>query len=245
MPAVLATPAPSQLSVSYTHLDVYKRQQLDLFDHRRAVQSAQLEQPRHRPIDQRRANRTFAYRKKFVRSKSEVAQRKSGVPRTAGFAGLEWKLRRSLHLQPRPIAVVPGSRRMQANPGFQLDLRDPLQRLAENFSLEFQFPIVGDVLVMASAALLKVRTASFDAVGRGFDQLRNGGAREAGFLLPDFSFDPLPRQHKGHKDSHTASVGAGWRARQAVTAVDQFFDREQQVVSVARALLPAPDDASL
>ena len=44
---------------------------------------------------------------------------------------------------------------MQANLGFQLDLYfcNPLQRLAQNFSLALQLPLVGNVLVVASAAL--------------------------------------------------------------------------------------------
>src|ERR1039458_2676180 len=155
------------------------REQLDFFNCRRAVQSAELKQPRQHPIDQRRADRTFADRKKFVRANPEVPQRESGVPRTAGFAGLGWKFRRSLHPQPRPVAVVPRRRSMQPNLSFQLDFRNPLQRLAQNYGLELQLPLVRNVLVMASAALPEVRTASFDAIRRGFDQLRNPAERES------------------------------------------------------------------
>src|SRR5208337_1650427 len=120
-----------------------------------------------------RADGTFADRKKFARAEPEVPQRESGVPRPRAFRGLGWELRRSLHLQPRPVAIVPRRRSMQANRGFQFDFRNPLQRLAQNSSLELQLPLVGYVLVMASAALPEVRTASFDAIGRRFDQLRH------------------------------------------------------------------------
>src|ERR1039457_26773 len=214
------------------------REQLDFFNCRRAVQSAELKQPRHHPIDQRRADRTFADRKKFVRANPEVPQRESGVPRTAGFAGLGWKFRRSLHPQPRPVAVVPRRRSMQPNLSFQLDFRNPLQRLAQNYSLELQLPLVRNVLVMASAALPKVRTASFDAIGRRLDQLRHQPAREARLFLPDLSLNPLPRQHKRHKHRHAAPVRSGRRSRQPVTAVNQLFDgKKHGVLLVARAAL--------
>ena len=125
---------------------------------------------------------------------------------------------------------------MQAKVGLQFDFCDPLQRLAQNASFEFQLSLVGDVLVMASAALAEVRTTSFDAVGRRFDQLRDRPAREARLLLPDLGLDSFARQHKRHKDRHAAPVRSGWRAGEAVAAVDQFFYGKQQVVSVARVL---------
>ena len=61
---------------------------------------------------------------------------------------------------------------MQADLGSQLDFCNALQRLAQNASLELQLPLVRNVLVMASAALLEVGAAGCDAIGRQFDQLR-------------------------------------------------------------------------
>ena len=116
---------------------------------------------------------------------------------------------------------------MQANLRFQLDFRNPLQRLAEDSSLELQLPLVGNVLVMASAALPEIRTARFDAVRRGFDQLRHRAACEARLLLPDVGLDLFPRQNKRHKDRHAAAIRPRRGAGQAFAAVDQFFDGKQ------------------
>src|SRR5258708_2117191 len=134
------------------------------------------------------------------------------------------KLRRGLHLQPRAVAVVPGRRSMQAQLRLQLNFCNPLQRLAQNCGLKLKLPLVGNVLVMASAALLEVGTSRFDAIGCRFDHLHNRAAREPGLLLPDLGLNSLPWEHKRHKHRHAATVRAGRGAGQAVTAVDQLFD---------------------
>jgi hypothetical protein len=127
---------------------------------------------------------------------------------------------------------------MQMKLGLELDFGDPLQRFAQDFSFELQLMLVWNVLIVASAALLEVWTARFDAIGRGFDQLRHRSAREPRLLLPDLDVNPLPRQHKRHEHRHVAAIRAWRRASQAVTAINQFFDGENQVLSVAWALLP-------
>ena len=58
---------------------------------------------------------------------------------------------------------------MRVNLGFQLDLRDALQGLAQDVSLELELPLVGNVLVVTSTAALKVRASRLDAIGRRFD----------------------------------------------------------------------------
>jgi hypothetical protein len=109
---------------------------------------------------------------------------------------------------------------VQANLGLQFDLRNPLQRLTQDFSFELQLTLVWDVLVVASAALLEVRTARLDAIGRPVDQLRYRASREPRLLLSDLDVNPLPRQHKRNKHGHASPVCAGGSARQPVTAVD-------------------------
>ena len=194
------------------------REQLNLFHRRRAVQSAELNQARHRPIEQRRVDRTFADRKKFVRAEPEVSQRES---------------EHGSHLQPRPVAIIPRRRPMQPNLSRQFNLRDPPQRLAQNSSFELQLPLVGDVLIMASATLAEIRTASFDAIRRRFDQPRNRAARESRLLLLDLSLNFFSRQNKRHKHRHAAPIRTGRRACQSVTAVDQLFDGKKHGVRSA------------
>jgi hypothetical protein len=58
---------------------------------------------------------------------------------------------------------------MWVNISFQIDLRDALQGLAQDVSLELELPLVRNVLVVASAAVLKVRAPRFNAIGRRFD----------------------------------------------------------------------------
>src|SRR5260370_13374400 len=149
-------------------------EQVNFVHRRRAVQPTDLKQPRHHPIEQRRADRTFAHRKKFVRTKPEVSQR---------------ELRRAPHLQPRPVAIVPRRRPMQPNLSRQFNLRNALQRLAQNSSFELQLPLVANVLVMASPTLAKVRAASLDAIGRRLYQLRHRAPRDLSLLLPDLDLN--------------------------------------------------------
>src|SRR3979411_1859784 len=98
---------------------------------------------------------------------------------------------------------------MQTNLGLQFDFCNPLQCLAQNSSLEFQLSLVGNVLVMASAALPEVRTPRFDTIGRRLDQLRYRAARESRLLLPNLDVNPPPRPDKRNKYSHAPPARAG------------------------------------
>jgi hypothetical protein len=86
---------------------------------------------------------------------------------------------------------------------------------------------------MTSATLPEIRTASCDAIGRGFDQLRDRTPREPRLLFQNAGLNLLSRQNKRDKHRHAASVRARRSPRQSVTAVNQFFDGKQQVDSVA------------
>ena len=123
--------------------------------------------------------------------------------------------RGSAHLKPRAVAVVPRRRSMQPNLGLQFDFRNPLQRLAQNLRFELQLALVRNVLIMAAAALLEVWAARLDAIGRCFDQLRDGAAREPRLLLPDLGLNLFPGQHERHEHRHAAAVGAGGRCARA------------------------------
>ena len=82
---------------------------------------------------------------------------------------------------------------MQPNLILQFNLRDTLQGLAQNLRFEFQLLRIRNVLVMATAAALKVRTARIDAIGRSLDQTRDISSRETGLLLLDLCLDSLSR----------------------------------------------------
>ena len=146
--------------------------------------------------------------KKFARAKTIKAQRKSGS---------------DPHLKPRAIAIIPRGGRMDANLVFQLNFPYALQRLAQNLSLEFELPLIGNVLVVATSALLEISAArlntSLDA-----STICETVPRAKPGLPSAFRLRPVRRQHKRHENRHAAAVRPGWHARQSISAVDQFFN---------------------
>jgi len=88
--------------------------------------------------------------------------------------------------------------------------------------------LVGNVLVVASAAALEVWTLRRDALRRSLKnrfQARPGKTR---LLLGQVGFDLLAGQHEGNEDGFAASALVGGKAGKAIAAVDQFFDGKQQ-----------------
>jgi len=116
---------------------------------------------------------------------------------------------------------------MQTNFFFQLDFRDALQRLAQDLRFEFQLARVRNVLIVAAAALLKIRAARLDSIGRSLNQTREISTRETRLLLPDVSVDLFTRQYKRDEYSHAATIGTGRCAGETVAAIDQFFNGEK------------------
>ena len=116
---------------------------------------------------------------------------------------------------------------MQPDLACPLELPHALQRLAQNCGLEFQLPLVTDVLVMATAALPEIRAARLDAIGRRLDHLSHPATRETGLLLPEVGLDLFSGQNIGHERRHAAASSFGRNARQAISAVNQFFDGKQ------------------
>ena len=113
---------------------------------------------------------------------------------------------------------------MQANLGLQTNFCDALKSFAENLRFEFELALVGNVLVVAAAALLKIRAAGSDAVGGCVKELGEGGAGETGLFLVEFGLDFFAGENEGDEDGHAAAIGAGGSAGQTVAAIDQFFD---------------------
>src|SRR5580700_3500289 len=90
----------------------------------------------------------------------------------------EGKFGLTLHLQARPVPVIPRRRRMDFYFATQLQLRRAPQRLGQNFFFDFQLMFVARVLILASATLLKVAASGGDAVRRRLDNLISHGSRE-------------------------------------------------------------------
>jgi hypothetical protein len=169
-------------------------------------------------IDQRRADWALFDRQQFVRGEAEIPGGEIGA--------------RS-ELQARAVAIVPGRRWM----GFDLNLKiepgDALQVLPQDLFLDFQLPLVGDVLVVASAAAGEIGTGGHDAIRRRLDDCIEAGASEAGLLFGERGFGLLLRENEGNENGFaagpvfagniavkTGAVKVGRKVSEAVSAVD-------------------------
>src|SRR5258708_7752852 len=88
--------------------------------------------------------------------------------------------------------------------------------------------LVAGMLVLASAATSEVGAVGLDAVRRGLEDSFNLRAREVGLLLGEFRLNLFPIQHERDEYGFAASVGVGRQAGEAVAAVDQLFNCQEQ-----------------
>jgi len=91
------------------------------------------------------------------------------------------------------------------------------------------------VLIMASAALAEVGTVGCDAVWRRFDDNVGVCAGEPGLLLRERGFDFFSGKDEGYEDGLAAAALVRGETGQAVAAVDQLFDGEEQEVILGYA----------
>src|ERR1039457_1214889 len=110
-----------------------------------------LPQARNGAVDQRRTDRTLFHRQQFVRRQFEISR---------------GECRADLHLQTRPVAIVPRRRRMDLDVKWQVELGRAPQALAQDFFLDLKLMLVAGVLVVTTAAAGKVLAARLDAVRR-------------------------------------------------------------------------------
>ena len=87
--------------------------------------------------------------------------------------------------------------------------------------------VVG-VLIVASAAALKVGASRIDAPGRGGENSVQLSARESGLLFPKSRFHSFAGQDKRHKYRFARTAIVGGKPRQPVSAINQFLDVESQ-----------------
>src|SRR6516162_11527074 len=123
----------------------------------------------------------------------------------------------------------------------QFDLALAAEGFLQNAALNSKLMFVAGVLVVASAATLKVGAMGRDAVARWGENFVELSAGEAGLLLGESRGDGFTFEGEGNEDSFAFTLGAANRsvrttfcreASEAVAAVDEFFDEEVQVVIV-------------
>ena len=114
----------------------------------------------------------------------------------------------------------------------QFELGDAAQVLAQDFFLDFQLVCVTGVLVVASAAAAEVLAIWLDAMRRSFEDRFRARTSEARLFFGERRFDFFSGQNQRDEDSLAVSAvvtrGSGRKAREAVAAVDKFFDCETQ-----------------
>src|SRR5580698_10383161 len=138
----------------------------------------------------------------------------------------ESKFGLTLHLQARPVPVIPRRRSMDFNFAAQLQLRRAAQSLGQNFFFDFELMFVARVLILASATLLKVAASGGDAMRRRLDDFVSYGPRETRLLLHQRRVNLFRGQHKRYKHSLAPALIVRRKASQSVAAVNQFFNCE-------------------
>lgn len=110
----------------------------------------------------------------------------------------------------------------------QIELGRAPQALAQNILLDLELVVVAGVLVVATATATKVWAGRLDAMGRWLDDSFHRRSRESRLLLGQGGIDFFSRQNKWDEDGLAASTVVGRQAAEAITAIDQLFDCEEQ-----------------
>lgn len=111
---------------------------------------------------------------------------------------------------------------------FQLELSNAAKIFFQDRRFDLQLMLVADVLVMATAALRKVRTIWFYSVGRSLQNCFRLASGKTSLLFEQQSFDSFAFDDKGYEDSLAGPVVIRRQPGQAVAAVYKFFDGELQ-----------------
>ena len=112
--------------------------------------------------------------------------------------------------------------------GVQFQLGNAAQIFFQDGSFDLKLMFVVGVLIVASAAALKVRASRIDAPRRSGKNSVQLGAREPGLLFAKSCFHGLAGQDKRHKYRFARTAIVGGKSRQPFSAIDQLFDFESQ-----------------
>jgi len=111
---------------------------------------------------------------------------------------------------------------------FQFELGDPAQILSQDGSFDFQLMLVAAVLVLTASAAAEVRASRLDPMRRRLQDLFCSATVKAAFLFEQRGFDFFAFENKGHKHRFAAAVLIGGQPCQPITAVNEFFNSEEQ-----------------
>ena len=166
-------------------------------------------------IDKWRADRALLDRKQIMRIEFVIS---------------DSELRFELKLKAGTIPVVPRRGGMDQEICIQVYFGNSAQILLKNRSLDFELMSVLGVLIMTASAGLKVGTAWLNPMRGTFDNSVGSRSSKSAFLLQQRGFNLLALQYKRHEYGFAAAMLVGRQASEAVAAIDQFFDSEEQSV---------------
>jgi len=110
----------------------------------------------------------------------------------------------------------------------ELDLRNTAQVLFQNRNFDLELMFVLGVLVMTASAGLKVWATRLNAMRRRLDNSVGTGSGKSALLLQQRGFNLLALQRKRHEHGFAPAMLIGRQAGQAIAAINQLFDGEEQ-----------------
>ena len=110
----------------------------------------------------------------------------------------------------------------------KFELGGAAQRLTQNLGFIAQLGLMVDVLVVTSTAAAEIRTSWLDSLRRRSQDFIELDANESGAGFNHCGFDLLAGNYELHEGSLAAAMRISRQSRQAVAAIDQFFDLQCQ-----------------
>ena len=119
----------------------------------------------------------------------------------------------------------------------QLHLRHAPQILPQNIDFESKLMLISGVLVVAASAPAEIGTGRRDPRGGRSKDVFDSRAGKTFFLLDERGLDSLPGKYEWHEDGFARAALIGRQAREAVAAIDEFFDGKFQASILSRTSL--------
>ena len=126
----------------------------------------------------------------------------------------------AVNVQLDAVPVMPGLGGHDVDLWIELDLSHAPQHFAEDRPLLFQLEIIGNMLVLATAALIEVRAGRVDPRRRRLNHCQEPAAHQ--IVLRAFYIGTHDLAGKNIRREHNAPI----QAREAVASVHKFFNSE-------------------
>jgi len=95
---------------------------------------------------------------------------------------------------------------------FAREAAEALEEVGNLLMFDFELGGVGEVLVLTAAAFTEVAALGRDALGRGFEDLEEFGARETFFYFGEFDFNQFSERDEGNEDHEVGDTADAFAA---------------------------------